>query len=100
MNIRVDCVERQCLIDIEGHMTEDCAEQLRRTLFSPLAADHEFVIDLSKVNDIDVSGIRLLVMLKLEAYVRGSKLHLIGHDSHLAEIMELCELQKFLDKPA
>lgn len=98
MNIRMECTERQCLIDIEGKMTEDCAEQLRRTLFSPLSADHAFVIDLTKVDDIDVSGVRLLVMLKLESYLRGNRLELISHNSKLDEIMSLSELQAFLEK--
>jgi anti-anti-sigma factor len=98
MNIRMECAERQCLIDIEGNMTEDCAEQLRRTLFSPLAADHAFVIDLTKVDDIDPSGVRLLVMLKLESYLRGNRLELISHNSKIEEIIALSELQRFLDK--
>ncbi|GBG15792.1 uncharacterized protein NMK_3404 [Novimethylophilus kurashikiensis] len=98
MNIRMECTERQCLIDIEGKMTEDCAEQLRRALFSPLSADHAFVIDLTKVDDIDVSGVRLLVMLKLESYLRGNRLELISHNSKLDEIMSLSELQAFLEK--
>jgi len=98
MSIKMEFDGQNCRIAIEGPMTVSEAEALKHALLSPLAEKHEFVVDLSGVSAIDYAGLQLLVMLKLESYVRDSKLQFVSRSAAVREIIELCELAEFFEK--
>lgn len=97
MSIKMEFNGWQRRIAIEGKMTIAEAEELKHALLSPLSEDHEFVVDLSGVSAIDYAGLQLLVMLKLESYVRGRKLQFVSRSAAVREIIELCELETFFE---
>lgn len=97
MAVRVELRGKQCRFVVEGEMTASGLEVLKGVLLEPFAENHDIEVDLSGVSKIDVSGLQLLVMLKLEAYVRNKRLSLISRSTAVSEIINLCELETFFE---
>lgn len=74
-------------LPIEGRMTSREVEEVRETIAPLLDNFREIEIDLSRVSEIDLAGLQLMVDMKLAAAVRGIKLHFTGHSQPVIEIL-------------
>lgn len=81
---------------IEGKVTACMVEELGEAILPVISYSQEIEIDLSRVSEIDLAGLRLMVDAKLEAISRDKKLRFTGHSKPVAEIMGLFDLGGFL----
>jgi anti-sigma B factor antagonist len=84
---------------IEGEMTISRAAELKQILLPACIAGMEVEIDLSRVSEIDASGLQLMVAVKLESIARGAQLKFIGHSAAVQDALELSGLGGFFGDP-
>jgi SulP family sulfate permease len=71
-------------IELEGPMFFASAELLHNRVDAALASDVRYLIlDLSRVNELDSSGARILVQTQERARRAGARLLCCGHEEHL-----------------
>lgn len=99
MAIKIDNTGEQCRVAVEGEMTIFHAQEMKSALQEPLVSGRDIEVDLSGVSEIDSAGLQIMVMLKLEAFVRDKTLRFIGHSAAVREIIDLCDLGAFFGDP-
>jgi len=62
----------------QGKLTIEKASQFREELVSALAEASTLLIDLSDVEEIDLSGVQLIYSARRSAIAKGKELHLVG----------------------
>lgn len=77
---------------LQGDLTIYNAIEQKAELLNYLACSEELEINLSQVNDIDTSGLQLLILLKREAVKHAKKLSYIMHSKAVLEILEMTRL--------
>lgn len=80
---------------IEGEMTIYRAAELKVLLSHQLSRAEVIELDLSRVTEMDSSGLQLLVAAKLEAANHDKQLHIVGHSKPVLEVIDLCDLSGF-----
>lgn len=85
---------------IEGRITSSMVEELKEAILPVIVYSQEIEIDLSRVSEIDLEGLRLMVDAKLEAISRDKMLRFTGHSKPVADIMGLCNLDDFFGIPS
>ena len=68
------------------------AERIKNDLLQALREAPELEADLSAVNEIDTSGVQLLLMAKREAARTGARLSYVGHSDAVVETINLLHL--------
>lgn len=99
MAIKIDTSGEQCRVAVEGEMTIFSAQELKGALLAPLSDNDDIEVDLSAVSEIDSAGLQIMVLLKLEAFVRNKMLRFTGHSPAVREIIDLCDLGAFFGDP-
>lgn len=88
-----------CRYAIEGEMTIYRANELKQELLDRIAGNQEIDVDLSRVTEIDSSGLQLMVLAKLEAAIRSKVLRFDGHSPAVMDILDLSDLAGFFGDP-
>ena len=81
-------------IRIEGEFTIYTAADSKQLLCDALNAHAAFTVELDAVEEIDTSGVQLLLMLKRDAEKLGKPLTLIGHSAAVQEVVNLLNLSE------
>ncbi len=88
------------LLMADGAFTIFEAAELKTELLAALQVDNDpLEIDLSDVQEVDSSGMQLLVMLKQEAARRNKRLIYSHHSPALISVIELLQLGSYLGDP-
>jgi anti-anti-sigma factor len=83
---------------VEGDLIFDNAQQVKERLLSKLEKlnnDKEVTIDLSHIEEIDSSGIQLLISFFKSLEKKKVKYKIDGVTNEIVEILELSGLNKF-----
>lgn len=80
---------------IEGEMTIYRAAELKDLILPQIGLADEIEIDLSNVDEIDSSGLQLLIATKREAVLHDKQLRFVGHSKPVLELLDLCDLGAF-----
>lgn len=78
-------------------MTIYRAAELKETVLAALAAAPALDIELRQVEEIDTSGIQLLLLARREAAREGKPLRLVGHSAAVREAFALLGFDEQLD---
>lgn len=74
------------------------AEQFQ--LINSALADHEAVeLDLSRVGDMDATGLQLLILFKRESERLGRPGRIVGHGQSVREVIDLTNMAAWLGDP-
>ena len=65
----------------------------KQEMFSELENYQALKLDLSKIEDIDVSGLQLLILLRKEASERNIPFELVATSSSVLKLLELYRLE-------
>ncbi|UXY16328.1 STAS domain-containing protein [Chitiniphilus purpureus] len=85
---------------LTGELTIFYAAMLKDELVALLGtAKAPLSLDLSGVEDIDTSGVQLLLMFKREAARRGASVSYSGHSPAVLAVLELLDLAGTLGDP-
>ena len=84
-------------------LTEDLtiyhALEQKKTLLDALASTTDLELDLLKVNEIDTSGLQLLLLLKKEAQKVGKRVVIVAHSQGVRSVIDFCNLATELGDP-
>ena len=84
---------------IDRDMTIYHAEALKGELLGRLEQDSAIELDLSRIAEIDTSGIQLLMLAKNESMRRQKKLRIVAHSPAVQELIDLYNLSAFFGDP-
>jgi len=79
-------------LKIEGEMTIYRAAELKQTLLEALEQGAALDVDLSRVSEIDTTGVQLLLLAQHMAEDRKQALRWLHHSAAVREVFELLNL--------
>jgi anti-anti-sigma factor len=85
---------------IEGEFTIFSAQALKEQLLAGFDQRQEIALDLSRVTEMDSSGLQLLIAAKREAAARQQSLHFCAPSQAVLDILNLCGLSEELGETA
>ncbi len=86
-------------VELVGSMDIYAAGELHQRLLELLRTRQRLELDLSGVDEIDTSGVQLLMSTKRAAAAQGRALSLVAHSPAVLETLELCQLLGFFGDP-
>ena len=86
-------------VELRGSMDIYAAAELHQQLLDLLSTRQRLELDLSGVDEIDTSGVQLLMSTKRAAAAQGRALILVAHSPGVLETLELCQLLGFFGDP-
>ncbi len=87
-------------VAIEGEMNIYRAAELKKTLIDGLEASPAIDVDLSEVEEMDTSGIQLLVLARMEAARLKKQMKITAASSAACTLIELYNMGEFLGAAA
>lgn len=100
MKITLDTSAMPPRLALAGEMTIYAAAELHSRLLAPLDACSGLDIDLSAIDEIDSSGVQLLILARQHAAAAGKPLGLVAPSQPVRDLLELYDLADFLaDQP-
>lgn len=93
-------VDGVCRIEIEGEMNIHNAADIQLQLARQLDQCSEMEIDLSKVSELDSSGLQLLVLVKREAMQINKVLRLVCHSPAVIGVLDTLNIASFFGDSA
>jgi anti-anti-sigma factor len=90
-------VDTRASLPIEGEMTIYRAAELKDIVLAALAAAPALDIELRQVEEIDTSGVQLLLLARREAARDGKPLRLVGHSAPVREAFAMLGFDEQLD---
>lgn len=82
---------------LEGELTIQHAYANRERLLAVLGGHEAVILDLTRVSEIDASGVQLLVAAQKSAMAAGKRLSLADPSQPVREILEFVDLARDLD---
>ena len=99
----MDVVEQQsgttCRVALRGALDIYCAADMRERLAASLRQHPVLELQLADVDQIDTSGVQLLLAAKQMASNLGRTLKLTGHSAAVLGALELCHLLPYFGDP-
>ncbi len=91
--------ERKCLvISLEGELDVENSTSFRSKVRNKESSEHpNLVIDLTKVNYIDSSGLGALIALQKDARFNGGALSVVGASEQIKRVMKMTNLDKLFE---
>lgn len=93
MNIRFDYDPENNRLSLDGEMTIYTAAELKGRLMQRLRASETLAIDLSRVGEIDSSGVQLLLLMFKEAATENKCIRIVESSPAFDEVVFLCCMQ-------
>ena len=90
-------METRASFPIDGEMTIYRAAELKETLLAALAAAPALDLELRHVEEIDTSGVQLLLLARQEAARAGKSLRFVGHSAPVREAFAMLGFDEHLD---
>lgn len=84
---------------LESDMTIYNALAAKEQLLAALEGCQELELDLSKVGEIDTSGIQLLILAKREATRQQKSLRLVAHSAAVREVLDFFNVVAYFGDP-
>tara|TARA_R110002167_G_scaffold23597_7_gene83768 strand:- start:7557 stop:7877 length:321 start_codon:yes stop_codon:yes gene_type:complete len=88
-----------CRMTLSGELSIYSAAEAKDRLLGALNGCRQMEINLSDIEEIDTSGIQLLVLLKREAKASDKVLTLVSHSAATLEVLELLRLESYFGDP-
>lgn len=99
MQITLADAEGVARLTIEGGLEIANVTEAKPPLLAAIAAHTELEMDLSGVATLDVAGLQLLIICKIEAIRRGHRLQLLQHSPAVLGTLDLFNLAAFFGDP-
>ena len=77
---------------VEGELTIYHAMELKRALLEPLESKNAVEIDLSRVTELDTSGVQLMLLAQRTAAAKELELRFVDHSPAVVEVLALLNL--------
>lgn len=98
MQIRVDQVTDHVVVALHGALDVRCTAEVRTVLHQQIeAADTDVVVDMSRVEVVDLTALRLLAVATRRAHQRGHRLTLRGCAPAVRRMLHLSRLARAVE---
>lgn len=95
MSITVEKTKDSCKLSIDGEMNIYNAAELKKDILAKTSDCPNIKLDLSGVNEMDSSGLQLLLLLKREADAANKEFELVSQSETTRNVLELFNLKGF-----
>ncbi len=86
-------------MSLDQDLTIYHAAALKEQLLESLGQTQALELDLSRVAEIDTSGIQLLMLAKRESVKRDKELRIVAHSPAVSELMDFYNIAGFFGDP-
>jgi anti-anti-sigma factor len=83
-------------VSVEGELTIYRALELKRALLEPLESKNAVEIDLSRVTELDTSGVQLLLLAQRTAAAKELELRFVDPSPAVVEVLALLNVSASL----
>ncbi|WP_005037984.1 STAS domain-containing protein [Holophaga foetida] len=87
------------ILQLSGDLTIYSAAEARHELETHLSQHPTLVLDLSEIDELDTSGVQVLLWLKREAAARVGALSLVRHSPAVVETFDLLHVTGIFGDP-
>jgi anti-sigma B factor antagonist len=95
MTVNTEKINGLCKMRIEGEMTIFNAADLKKDLLDTLNECSELEMDLSQVNEIDTTGLQLLVLTRRESAALNKSCRIIAYSPATMSVLELFNMKEY-----
>ncbi len=95
MTVNTEKNDGICKMRIEGDMTIFNAADLKKDLLDNLNECSELEMDLSQVNEMDTTGLQLLILAKREAVALNKGFRIISCSPATTNVLELFNMKDY-----
>lgn len=88
-----------CTLTLEQELNIYHAAELKQQLLQQLAGCESLELDLAGVEEMDSSGLQLLLVLEREARLAHKSLRFLNHSAAVREVLELLHLESHFGDP-
>lgn len=99
MTVNTEKVDGTCRIRIEGDMTIFNAADLKKDLLDNLHECSDFEMDMSQVNEIDTTGLQLLILAKRETAALNKSFRIMSYSPATMYVLELFNMKDYFLGP-
>ncbi len=97
MTVSTEKVNGLCKMRIEGEMTIFNAVDLKKDLMDSLNECSEMEMDLSQVNEMDTTGLQLLILTKRESAALNKGFKIMSCSPATMNVLELFNLKEYFN---
>ncbi|MBW7957704.1 MAG: STAS domain-containing protein [Deltaproteobacteria bacterium] len=94
MPVRIEKDGENGSISVEGEMNIYHAQELKDGLMRAMDGEDSVSLDLSRVSEMDSSGLQLVLLAWREADRKGAPFRLIGASTPVDDVLSLFDLKK------
>ena len=95
MPVIINTTKESCNLHFSGELNIYQAAELMAQIKAELKKDTPLNLDLSEVDEIDASGLQILIALKVHAISYGQPLNMLSLSDSVMELLELSDLAGF-----
>lgn len=88
--------EKTCFLSFEGEIKIYDAATYKEQIFKDFESFEHMKLDLSKVEEIDASGLQLLILLKKESILQSLELDFTALSTPVTRVLDLYRLTDWL----
>ena len=93
MAIHVENKDGSCNIRLSEELTIYTCAEYRQTLLEQCDFSNPVIVDVTGINEVDTSGLQLLMALKNQQDNLNAGLQLVGDNQYLAGVLEHMQLE-------
>ena len=97
MTLSTEKIDGLCKIRIEGDMTIFNANDLKKDLMEIVDECPELEVDLSRVSEVDTSGLQLLILAKRESKSLNKAFRVVSYSPGILNVMELFNIKDYFN---
>ena len=94
MTYKVEEIDNKRIVHLDGEIDMEVTDKARNTILPLIEAGHEVQINLSKVQDMDSSGISVLIESKKLSEQKNTKFELVEVSEPVEKVLTMA--RKFL----
>lgn len=87
------------VVAIQSDLTIYQIKEISDALLPQLSPDYDLEINLAAVNELDSSGVQLLMLLRQQSRQQATKLTIVEHSQAVLEVFEQLDLVRWFEDP-
>ncbi|WP_039441875.1 STAS domain-containing protein [Vibrio navarrensis] len=99
MTIAIKAEQGHAQVSIQDELTIYSAAEMKQALFEALCQFNSLDVDLEAIQEIDMAGVQLLLMLRNESVRLEKKVQLTKHSPAVIDVLETLNLVATLGDP-
>ncbi|WP_119393799.1 STAS domain-containing protein [Salinibius halmophilus] len=86
-------------VALQSDLTIYQIKDVSDALLPQLSPDYDLEINLSEVNELDCSGVQLLMLMRQQSRQQATKLTIVEHSQAVLEVFDQLDLVRWFEDP-